>query len=186
MSSKESVAKDLEKMINRKRDYIPFFGTFLRIVVYFLISLVFYLNFTAQKNYLESKKILIKNPGHHCDYETTEIPTISDLSLKDCLTSENKVNPNLKIYTVPFTSEKYVVSDISGIYYRTVCNGFCDLKPDGTCQDQPVHHKKCLSLLNPGQNCTNNAKPIGVNNNKEWYAVSVRPLPGCTNFTNSS
>lgn len=182
MSSKDSVIKDLSEMINKKRDYIPFFGTVLRLAVYFLFSLIFYLNFNAQRDYLQSKRIFIKNPGHYCEYESVTIPTISDLSLKNCLTSEGKVNPNLKIYTIPFSGEKYIVSDVSGVYYRTVCNGFCVLKPDGTCQDQPVQHKKCLSLLNPGQNCTNTSKPIGTNNNKQWYAVSVVQTPGCVNF----
>jgi len=185
MSSKESVTKDLLKLINRKRDYIPFFGTVLRLAVYFLLSLIFYLNFYAQKNYLNSKQIFIKNPGHYCNYETASIPEISDLSMKNCLNSKNKITPTLKIYTEPSAGDRYIVSEVSGGYFRTVCNGFCQLKTDGTCQDQPVSHQRCLTLLNPGENCTNSSKPIGFNSGKEWYAVSVFQIPGCVNFNSS-
>ena len=151
MSSKESVSKDLLKLINRKRDYIPFFGTVLRLAVYFLLSLIFYLN----------------------------------LSMKNCLNSKNKITPTLKIYTEPSAGDRYIVSEVSGGYFRTVCNGFCQLKTDGTCQDQPVSHQRCLTLLNPGENCTNSSKPIGFNSGKEWYAVSVFQIPGCVNFNSS-
>lgn len=185
MGPKDTVINDLKKMVNRERDYIPFFGTLLRLVIYFLISLIFYLNFNAQRNYLKSKQIFIKNPGHYCTYETVSIPEISDLSLKNCIDSKNNINPNLKIYTEPLSGDRYIISDIKGGYYRSVCNGFCSLKPDGTCEDQPVSHQRCLNLLNPGENCTNNTKPIGFNSNKKWYAVSVFQIPGCVNFNSS-
>ena len=185
MTSKKTVTRELLQIINKERDYVSLFGSLFRLLVYFLFSLMFYFNYSAQRKYLESKQIFIKNPGHRCEYETASVPTISENSIKNCKNSGGSINASLKIYTEPLSGDKYIITESGGLYYRSLCNGFCVLKDDGTCQDQPVSHQRCLQLLDPGENCTNNSKPIGAYENKKWYALSVRQIPGCSNFNSS-
>lgn len=142
-------------------------------MIFIFISFTFYMSYTTQSVYLQSKNVdFTKTSPRECEFNTVTLPRVSNAC---CKMRNGEITGN-RLQQI----DGYDVQiNPTPTFYKTVCSSICPngVGKSGICIDAKGNidksnnpeYQKCVTRLEP-KGCKWSANPVARENNTIYYA----------------